>query len=107
MSLWTTGIYLVIKNTQNGHFLIRGKKGRGTSTTWALCVHVPTNEGMRNRQSEAGKGRVREETKKYWNKKETQEQQETDDIYQQKPFWKRFVLFLFSEKTGAAIITKN
>ena len=29
------------KNTQKGHFLIQGKKGRGSSTPWALCVHVP------------------------------------------------------------------
>ena len=31
-----------LKNTQKGHFIIRGKRGRGSSTPWALCVHVPT-----------------------------------------------------------------
>ena len=40
-SLCTTGIYLFIKNTQKGHFIIRGKKSRGSRTPRALCVHVP------------------------------------------------------------------
>ena len=40
-SLCTRIIFIHLKNTQKGHFLIGGKKGRGSSTPWALCVYMP------------------------------------------------------------------
>ena len=43
-SLSTTGMYLFIKKHTKGHFLIWGNKGRGSSTPWALCLHVPVAE---------------------------------------------------------------
>ena len=39
--LHNRNLFIHLKNTQKGHFLIGGKKGRGSSTTWALCVNVP------------------------------------------------------------------
>ena len=31
-------VFIHLKNTQKAHFLVRGKKGRGSSIPWALCT---------------------------------------------------------------------
>ena len=44
--MYNSNFLFIEKHTQKGHFLIRGKKGRGSSTPWALCVHVPARESQ-------------------------------------------------------------
>ena len=58
--------FIYLLNTQKAHFTIQGKKGRGSSTPWALCVNMPVYVACKEERTE-------ERGRKNWEGKRTDE----------------------------------